>query len=128
MSPSNKNLNTTSFRSGLTPFQLANHPSALKIIDPPTVLDIADWIYNNPKLGAFCGLKDLGFSVSQKNLMSVCAAFTCIYRFFKKHLTEQDKSLLYLLRGAYEKVCRTILQGCVRLRRDIRQLESEVSN
>ena len=31
-----------------------------------------------------------------------------------------------VLRGAYEKVCRTILQGCVRLRRDIRQLESDV--
>lgn len=90
-----KNLNITSFGSGLTPFQLANHLSALKIINPPTVLDIADWIYNNPKLGAFCGLKDLGFSVSQKNLMSVRAAFTCIYCFFEEHLTEQDKSLLY---------------------------------
>ena len=38
------------------------------------------------------------------------------------------QAILLMLRGAYVKVCRTILQGCVRLRRDIRQLESEVSN
>ena len=90
-----ENLDITGFGSGLTPFQLANHLVALKIVDPPTVVDIADWIYKNPKLGAFRGLKDLGFSVSQKNLMSVRGAFTCIYRFFEEHLTEQDKSLLF---------------------------------
>ena len=33
-----------------------------------------------------------------------------------------------LLRGMYVKVCRMLLQGCMRLRHDIRQLESEVSN
>jgi hypothetical protein len=90
-----ENLDITGFGSGLTPFQLANHLVALKIVNPPTVVDIADWIYKNPKLGAFRGLKDLGFSVSQKNLMSVRGAFTCIYRFFEEHLTEQDKSLLF---------------------------------
>ena len=90
-----ENLNITGFGSGLTPFQLANHLVALKIVDPPTVVDVADWIYKNPKLGAFHGLKDLGFSVSQKNLMSVRGAFTCIYQFFEEHLTEQDKFLLF---------------------------------
>jgi hypothetical protein len=90
-----ENLDITGFGSGLTPFQLANHLVALKIVEPPTVLDIADWIYKNPKLGAFRGLKDLGFSVSQKNLMSVRGAFTCIYRFFEEHLTEEDKSVLF---------------------------------
>ena len=35
---------------------------------------------------------------------------------------------LELLQGVYVKVCRTLLQGCMRLRHDIRQLESEVSN
>ena len=90
-----ENLDITGFGSGLTPFQLANHLVAFKIVDPPTVTDIADWIYKNPKLGAFHGLKDLGFSVSPKNLMSVRGAFTCIYRFFEEHLTEQDKSLLF---------------------------------
>jgi hypothetical protein len=90
-----KNLKITGFGSGLTPFQLANHLVTLKIIDPPTVLDIADWIFNNPKLGAFRGLKDMGFSVSTKNLMSVRGAFTCIYHFLEEHLTEQDKTLLY---------------------------------
>ena len=89
-----ENLDITGFGSGLTPFQLANHLVALKIVNPPTVVDIADWIYKNPKLGAFRGLKDLGFSVSSKNLMSVRGAFTCIYQFFEEHLTEQDKSLL----------------------------------
>ena len=90
-----ENLNITGFGSGLTPFQLANHLVSLKIVDSPSVVDIADWIYSNPKLGAFRGLKDLGFSVSKKNLMSVRGAFTCIYRFFEEHLTEQDKSLLF---------------------------------
>ena len=56
---------------------------------------MADWIYKHPKLGAFRGLKNLGFSVSTKNLMSVRGAFACIYRFFEEHLTEQDKSLLF---------------------------------
>ena len=90
-----ENLNITGFGSGLTPFQLANHLVALKIVNPPSVVDIADWIYSNPKLGAFRGLKDLGFSVSTKSLMSVRGAFTCIYRFLEEHLTEQDKSLLF---------------------------------
>ena len=90
-----ENLDITGFGSGLTPFQLANHLVALKIVNPPTVVDIADWIYKNPKLGAFRGLKDLGFSVSPKNLMSVRGAFTCIYQFLEEHLTEQDKSLLF---------------------------------
>jgi hypothetical protein len=89
-----ENLNITGFGSGLTPFQLANHLVALKIVDPPTVIDISDWIYRHPKLGAFPGLKDLGFSVSNKNLMSVRGAFTCIYRFLEEHLTERDKSVL----------------------------------
>jgi hypothetical protein len=88
------NLNITGFGSGLTPFQLANHLVALKVVNPPSVVDIADWIYAHPKLGAFRGLKDLGFSVSNKNLMSVRGAFTCIYRFFEQHLTEQDKHQL----------------------------------
>ena len=90
-----ENLNITGFGSGLTPFQLANHLVALNIVHPPTVFDMADWIYKHPKLGAFRGLKDLGFSVSPKNLMSVRGAFACIYRFFEEHLTEQDKLLLF---------------------------------
>ena len=90
-----ENLDILGFGSGLTPFQLANHLVALKIVDPPTVLDIADWIYKNPKLRAFHGLKDLGFSISQKSLLSVRGAFTCIYQFFEEHLTAQDKSLLF---------------------------------
>ena len=79
-----ENLDIPSFGSGLTPFQLANHLVALKIVNPPTVVD------KNPKIGAFWGLKDLGFSVSQKNLM-----FTCIYQFFEENLTEEDKSILF---------------------------------
>jgi hypothetical protein len=90
-----QNLDITGFGSGLTPFQLANHLVALKIVNPPTVIDIADWVYKNPKLGAFRGLKDLGFSVSQKDLMSVRGAFTCIYQFFEENLTEEDKSILF---------------------------------
>ena len=90
-----ENLDIPGFGSGLTPFQLANHLVALKIVNPPTVVDIADWISKNPKLGAFRGLKDLGFSVSQKNLMSVRGAFTCIYQFFEENLTEEDKSILF---------------------------------
>ena len=89
------NLNISGSGSGLTPFQLTNHLVALKIVDPPTAVDISDWIYKHPKLGAFCALKDLGFSVSKKNLMSVQGAFTCIYCFLEEHLTEQDKSLLF---------------------------------
>jgi len=87
-------LEINGFGSGLTPFQLANHLVALKIVNPPTLDNIADWIYKNPRLGAFRGLKDLGFSVSPKNLMTVRGAFRCVYQFFEEHLTEQDKSLL----------------------------------
>ena len=90
-----ENLNISGFGSGLTPFQLANHLVALKIVDLPTVVDIADWIYKHPKLGAFCGLEDLWFSVSKKNLMSVQGAFTCIYHFFEEHLMESDQSILF---------------------------------
>ena len=89
------NLNISGFGSSLTPFQLTNHLVTLKIVNPPTAVDISDWIYKHPKLGAFCTLKDLGFSVSKKNLMSVRGAFTCIYHFLEEHLIEQDKSLLF---------------------------------
>ena len=39
-----------------------------------------------------------------------------------------DEPMKILIRGACVKVCRTLLQGCVRLRQDSRELESEVSN
>jgi hypothetical protein len=90
-----ENLNISAFGSGLTPFQLANNLVALEIVAPPTAIDIADWIYRHPKLGAFRGLQDLGFSVSNKNLMSVRGAYICIYNFFEEHLTKDDKKLLF---------------------------------
>ncbi|KDR72043.1 hypothetical protein GALMADRAFT_74284 [Galerina marginata CBS 339.88] len=83
------------FGSGLTPFQLANHLAALKIVDAPSAIDIANWISQNKKLGAHQGLSNLGFHLDAKNAMSVHCAFMCIYRHFEEYLTAEDKAIVF---------------------------------
>ncbi|KAF8812605.1 hypothetical protein BYT27DRAFT_7022110, partial [Phlegmacium glaucopus] len=83
------------FGSGLTPFQLANNLVAFKIIDSPTVTEMADWISQNWKLGAYRGLANLGFHLTPTNLMSVRCAFKCVYSHFDENLTKEDKDILF---------------------------------
>lgn len=83
------------FGSGLTPFQLANHLVAFKIVDAPTVTDMADWISRHKKLGAYRGLDNLGFNLIPANPTSVRCAFVCIYRHLDEHLTQEDKNILF---------------------------------
>lgn len=83
------------FGSGLTPFQLANRLVALKIVDSPTVTEMADWIFKHRKLGAYRGLANLGFCLMPGNLMSVRCAFKCVYSHFDEYLTKEDKDILF---------------------------------
>ena len=80
------------FISGLTVFQLLNNLVFLGLASMPTVNDIADWIYENPTLGAYRGLTNLGFVLTDCG--SVRCAFGCVYGHLEKHLTDDDKKLL----------------------------------
>ena len=80
------------FMSGLTVFQLVNNLVFLGILSMPTENDIADWIFENPTLGANRGLIQLGFVLT--DCTSVRCAFGCVYGHLERYLTDDDKQLL----------------------------------
>ncbi|KAJ7614213.1 hypothetical protein B0H17DRAFT_966169 [Mycena rosella] len=52
-----KSLEISSFKTGLTAMQLVNTLSISNVIQMPSVIEMAEWIADNPKLGAVKGLK-----------------------------------------------------------------------
>jgi hypothetical protein len=59
----NKKIKLNGFKCGLTNLQLANNLICLGFCQPPTVGEIADWIFKNLKKGAFKSLVALGFNI-----------------------------------------------------------------
>ncbi|RDB25058.1 hypothetical protein Hypma_007527 [Hypsizygus marmoreus] len=80
------------FMSGLTVMQTANALAISGIIEPPELTELADWIWQNHRLGAFAGLQRLGFCLP--NRKAVYVALTCLYTFLDNHLTDDDKTIL----------------------------------
>ena len=78
---------------GLTQLQFANNLVLAGIVTPPTVDEIAPWIAKHPRLGAYGGLKAMGFRIAPNNVGEpwVRAAFQCIYDHFDLHLSPEDK-------------------------------------
>ncbi|KAJ6622853.1 hypothetical protein B0H10DRAFT_1787539, partial [Mycena sp. CBHHK59/15] len=80
--------------SGLTTLQFANNLVLLGICRPPTADEMAIWISENPKLGAFKALKALGFNLAENDLLLTRIAFRVVYDHFENFLIPADKLLL----------------------------------
>lgn len=79
------------FGSGLSPFQVANHLATYKVCLPPTCDEMALWIHQHPKLGAWKGLEALGFQLDSKDVRTTRIAFGAVYNHMDNFLTPQDK-------------------------------------
>ncbi|KAG1807182.1 hypothetical protein EV424DRAFT_1329692 [Suillus variegatus] len=79
------------FSSGLTPFQFCNNLVALGICDPPTPAEMGTWIAGNRRLGAFQGLKILGFNIDPRGPSFGQTAFQCFHSHLEQHLHPSDK-------------------------------------
>ncbi|PPQ76035.1 hypothetical protein CVT24_006695 [Panaeolus cyanescens] len=79
------------FQTGLTVFQCANNLALAGICQQPTTSELACWISKNRNLGAWRGLKTLGFHVDDKKGCALFAAFTTLYQHLDRNITDADK-------------------------------------
>ncbi|KAG1891669.1 uncharacterized protein F5891DRAFT_964263 [Suillus fuscotomentosus] len=79
------------FSSGLTPFQFCNNLVALGICNPPTAEEMGSWIGGNRRLGAFQGLKILGFNIDARGPKFGQTAFQSFHAHLEQHLHPSDK-------------------------------------
>ncbi|KAJ7103978.1 hypothetical protein B0H15DRAFT_766670 [Mycena belliarum] len=79
---------------GLTTLQLANNLVLLGVCDPPEPETMAAWIAEKGDLGAFKGLRHLGFNLQQSDPLATRAAFLCVYDHLAEHLSAEDKAAL----------------------------------
>jgi len=85
-------LSLLGFKTGLTVFQLVNSLVFLGLAKMPSPVEVADWIFDHGKLGAYRGLQQLGFSCP--DLGSVWSAYMIVYNHLDQFLTEDDKKIL----------------------------------
>jgi hypothetical protein len=81
---------------GLTQIQFANNVALAYIASHPTMDEISPWIAKHPKLGAYGGLRAMGFSVApgKSGEPWVRGAFRCVYDHLDLHLSQEDKDEL----------------------------------
>ena len=90
------NTKIAGFGTGLTPLQFSNSLSLIGLVAEPTLEDMTTWLAKNTKLGAFGGLKLLGFNADLEANKDACKpAFECVYRFLDEHLSTSDKQLVH---------------------------------
>jgi hypothetical protein len=90
----NKKIKLNGFKRGLTNLQFANNLVCLGRCQPPTVGEIADWIFKNPKKGAFKGLVALGFNIVGRPAHWTKAAFQVVLDHLQATLSLEDRNLL----------------------------------
>lgn len=78
--------------AGLTALQMVNSMALLGLVTMPTGRELADWIWERPKLGAFKGLELLGFTMENTN--STRFAFDVVHNWLDGHLSALDKVTL----------------------------------
>jgi len=94
------NCNIIPFQSGLTQLQFVNNLAFMGICQHPSVHDMSLWIIKHQRLGAYAGLKQLGFKLhaekkaKQHSVIWVKAAFQCVYDHLDIHLCQDDKDEL----------------------------------
>ncbi|KAJ6450336.1 hypothetical protein C8R47DRAFT_998916 [Mycena vitilis] len=79
---------------GLTTLQLANNLVVLGICEEPDPESMAAWISGRGELGAFKGLKLLGFNLNASDPLATRTAFICVHDHLAKHLSREAKALL----------------------------------
>ncbi|KAJ7627901.1 hypothetical protein B0H17DRAFT_861885, partial [Mycena rosella] len=79
---------------GLTALQLANNLVFLGICEPPEPEAMAAWVSEKGDLGAFKGLRHLGFNLQQSDPTATRTAFLCVYNHLAEHLSAEDKDVL----------------------------------
>jgi hypothetical protein len=85
-----KKLKLHGFNDGLTNLQFANNLASLGLCQQPTVDEIAKWIFEHQKKGAFKGLLALGFKIQGRPQHWTKAAFQCIYDHLSATLSPMD--------------------------------------
>ncbi|KAJ6475688.1 hypothetical protein C8R47DRAFT_985717 [Mycena vitilis] len=82
-------LEIPAFKTGLTAMQLVNTLAFSKVVQLPTVTEMAEWISDNPKLGAVTGLSLLGFRTGTRD--QIQASYICFHHILEKFLTRADQ-------------------------------------
>ena len=90
----NKKVKLNGFKHGLTNLQFANNLVCLGLCQSPTVGEIADWIFRNPKKGAFKGLVALGFDIVGRPAHWTKAAFQVVLDHLNATLSLDNRTLL----------------------------------
>lgn len=85
-------LNIPGFKSGLSVLQLANNLVLARILNQPTLIHLATWIWSNQRLGAFRGLSHMGFIPINRD--AVFVALQLIYNHLDTHLSIRQKDTL----------------------------------
>ncbi|KAI0037699.1 hypothetical protein FA95DRAFT_1471579, partial [Auriscalpium vulgare] len=85
-------LDLPGLKTGLTKFQTAVNLVFSHIIEPPTIDDIAVWMFTHKGFGSYRGLQKCGFALD--TLDSVTAALLIVQDHMEQ-LTDDDKELLY---------------------------------
>ncbi|KAJ6558919.1 hypothetical protein B0H10DRAFT_1742922, partial [Mycena sp. CBHHK59/15] len=80
------------FKTGLTAMQLVNTLVFSKVIQMPTVTEMAEWISENTKLGAVTGLNLLGFRTATRD--QIQGSYICFHNFLERFLTQADRDVL----------------------------------
>jgi len=78
------------FKTGLTSLQFANNLVSLGLCQPPTVDEIAQWIFEHKDKGAFKGLLALGFKIDGRPAQWTKAAFQCVHDHLSATLSQED--------------------------------------
>ncbi|KAF9493306.1 hypothetical protein BDN71DRAFT_1369686, partial [Pleurotus eryngii] len=78
----------------LTMLQCANSLVFVGIIDPPDIVTMGSWIFNHGSLGAYRGLNELGFKIT--NITEAVAAFAMVHNHLLKYVEDDSKNTLGL--------------------------------
>jgi hypothetical protein len=89
-----KKLKLHGFNDGLTNLQFANNLASLDLCQPPTIDEIAGWIYRHQTKGAFKGLLAMGFKLKGRPEHWTKAAFQCVYDHISATLSPEDRAEL----------------------------------
>lgn len=92
------NLKIMGFRRSLTAMQLVNAMVFARLINPPLLEEMAQWIWNNQRLGGFAGLRKLNFTLPMQK--AVLIALTCFCEHIWTNCSDADKAVLRFEEGS----------------------------
>ncbi|KAJ7723827.1 hypothetical protein DFH07DRAFT_759351 [Mycena maculata] len=87
-----KDLEIPALKTGLTAMQLVNTLAFSKVVQLPTIQEMAAWIAGNDKLGAVAGLKYLEYQVNTSD--EIQGAYISFHNYLDRYLMPEDKGEL----------------------------------